>query len=483
MKPAPSIHLTKGPPVTTAVQEQSGYGTKQQKRAFIASLVGTTVEWFDFFIYATAASLVFSTIFFPDLTDSVGLLASFATLGVAFVARPVGSLIFGHFGDRIGRRTTLITTLGLMGVSTGLIGLLPTWDQIGIWAPILLTSLRFLQGVAVGGEWGGAVLMSVENAPKNRRRFYGSAPQIASPLALVLATVVMYFVARLPEEDLFSWGWRIPFLTGFVLVAIGMVIRLGVAESAEFEAAKDSDAIATNPVSTLLKQFPGRLLIGITLQASVLVLFYLVTTYMLTLAVDRHGLERSETLMILLVAAVIDLFAIIAVGILADKYSAFTIFFAGVAFTGLYAFPLFLLYDSGNVLLMTIGITFALILGHATTYAVVSSMTAELFPISVRYSGVALSVSFGGVIFAAPTPMLAATWVPTKDLAAHWWPLAAMLIVTALISLVSGWLGWKIYQQRDEDKVEMVVDGELVEKPVDGPAEAAAETPVKTILG
>lgn len=450
------------------MHEQSGFGNKQQKRAFVASLVGTTVEWFDFFIYATSASLVFAHIFFADLSTNAGIMASFATLGVAFVARPVGSFIFGHLGDRIGRRTTLILTLGIMGLATGLIGLLPTWEQIGIWAPILLTILRFMQGVAVGGEWGGAVLMSVENAPANRRRFYGSAPQIASPLALVLSTIVMYFVAKLPEDDLMSWGWRIPFLTGFVLVAIGMVIRLGVEESAEFEAAKESSAVAKNPIGLLISKFSGRLLVGITLQASVLVLFYLITTYMLTLAVERHGLERADTLMILLVAAVIDLFAIIGVGILADKYSAFTIFIVGVVFTGLYAFPLFLLYDSGNVLFMTIGMTFALILGHATTYAVVSSMTAELFPISVRYSGVALSVSFGGVLFAAPTPMLATLWVPTADQSAHWWPLAMMLVATSIVSLVSGLAALHIYRKREEDTVEMVVDGLLVEK--DAPA-------------
>ncbi|NHU47145.1 MFS transporter [Rhodococcus sp. A14] len=414
----------------------STFGTKQQKRAFLASLVGTTVEWFDFFIYATAATLVFSKIFFPALASNVGTLASFATLGVAFLARPVGAFIFGHLGDRLGRRTTLITTLTVMGASTGLIGLLPTWDQVGIWAPILLTALRFLQGVAVGGEWGGAVLMSVENAPKSRVRLYGSAPQIASPLALVLATIVMYFVARMPNEQLLSWGWRIPFLAGFVLVVIGMIIRLGVSESSEFTEAKKVGTVKSNPIATVIRTMPGKVAAGIGLQASVIVLFYLITTYMLTMATNIHGFTKSDTLMILLIAAIIDLAAMIGVGILCDRLSAWTVFVSGVVFTGAFAFPLFALFNTGNMALMIIAFTTALVLGHATTYAVVSSMTAELFPTEVRYSGVALCSAFAGVAWAAPTPLVAAALVPT-DGSEHWWPLAAILVGTAVVSFTA----------------------------------------------
>ncbi|MFZ3415161.1 MFS transporter [Arthrobacter sp. 3Tela_A] len=419
-----------------ATQQQS-FGTKQQKRAFTASLVGTTVEWFDFFIYATAASLVFSTIFFPSVDSNLGLLASFATLGVAFLARPVGAVVFGHFGDRLGRRSTLIATLTLMGVATGLIGILPTWNDVGIWAPIMLTALRFLQGVAVGGEWSGAVLMSVENAPKERARFYGSAPQIASPLALVMASIVMYFVARLPSEDLLSWGWRIPFLVGFVLVIIGMLIRLGVEESPEFTEVKKAADVKNNPIGTVLKRMPVQVLIGIGLQASVIVLFYLITTYMLSMAADRHGLERSDTLMILLIAASFDLVAIITVGIIADKINPWKIFMLGAVFTLAFAVPLFVLFDTGNVVLMTLAFTLALVLGHASIYAVVSSMTFDLFPTSVRYSGVALCSAFAGVAWAATTPLLAAALVPTNA-TGHWWPLATMIGLASVVSLISG---------------------------------------------
>lgn len=420
-----------------ASAQQQSFGTKQQKRAFIASLVGTTVEWFDFFIYATAASLVFSTIFFPSVDSNVGLLASFATLGVAFLARPMGAVIFGHLGDRLGRRSTLIATLTLMGLATGLIGVLPTWNDVGIWAPILLTALRFLQGVAVGGEWSGAVLMSVENAPKARARFYGAAPQIASPLALVMASIVMYFVARLPSEQLLSWGWRIPFLVGFVLVIIGMLIRLGVEESPEFQEVKETSVVKQNPIATVVKRMPLQVLIGIGLQASVVVLFYLITTYMLSMASDRHGLERSDTLLILLIAATFDLVAIVAVGILADRINPWKIFMVGAVFTLLFAVPLFLLFDTGNVVLMTMAFTFALILGHASIYAVVSSMTFDLFPTEVRYSGVALCSAFAGVAWAATTPLVAAALVPTNG-TDHWWPLALMVVIASVVSLISG---------------------------------------------
>ena len=277
--------------------------------------------------------------------------------------------------------------------------------------------------------------MSVENAPKSRVRLYGSAPQIASPLALVLATVVMYFVARMPNDHLLSWGWRVPFLAGFVLVLIGLIIRLGVSESNEFAEVKETGTISS-PILTVLRRMPGRVAAGIGLQASVIVLFYLITTYMLTMATDMHGYTKSDTLIILLTAAVVDLFAMVGVGLLCDRISAWKVFTVGAVFTALFAYPLFALFDTGNMALMIIAFTVALVLGHATTYAVVSSLTAELFPTEVRYSGVALCSAFSGVLWAAPTPLVAAALVPT-DGSRHWWPLVVIIVVAAGISLVS----------------------------------------------
>ncbi|MFV9473975.1 MFS transporter [Advenella sp. RU8] len=426
------------PTSTISIAASKSFGTKQQQRAFWGSFIGTTLEWFDFFIYATAASLVFSTIFFPSLGEHVSLLASFATLGVAFLARPVGAFIFGHLGDTLGRRTTLMITMVLMGAATGLIGLLPTWNEIGVWAPILLTCLRFLQGVAVGGEWSGAVIMSIESAPKHRARFYGAAPQIASPFALVLSSIVMYAVAQLPTEDLMSWGWRIPFLTGFVLVVIGVIIRLRVPEPEVFNEAKKSQEIRKNPIGTVIRTKSLQLLVGVGLQASVLVLFYLITTYMLSLANQRYGIARSETMLILLVAATVDLFAIVMIGILADKISPLKIFMTGAISTLLFAIPLFLLFSTGNVVLMALAFIIALVLGHASVYAVVSSMTFELFPVEVRYSGVALVSAISAIVFSATTPFIAAFLVPAAS-QVHWWPLPAMLMAASLISIVAGY--------------------------------------------
>lgn len=427
-------------------QQISSFGTKQQKRAFWGSFVGTTVEWFDFFIYATAASLVFSTIFFSNLDPNVGLLVSFATMGVAFVARPIGAFIFGQLGDRLGRRSTLFITLALMGLATGLIGVLPTYDQIGIWAPIMLTALRLLQGVAVGGEWSGAVIMSVENAPKNRARLYGAAPQIASPFALVLSSIVMYFVSQMPSEQLLSWGWRIPFLTGFVLVAIGILIRMGVPEPEAFKKAKEDDRLKGNPIVDAFRRRPVHLLVGVGLQASVLVLFYIITTYMLSLATARYGMERSQTILILLVAATIDLIAIVTVGIIADKVGAWKIFMFGATATLVFAFPLFLLFGTGNAIIMTLAFTIALVLGHAAVYAVISSMTFELFPVEFRYSGVAIVAAVSAVVFSATTPFIAQALVPAAS-DVHWWPLTVLVAAAAVISLVSG-LGMRALQRR-----------------------------------
>lgn len=435
--------------LSTPVTPNAGdnrFGTKQQRRAFWGSFVGTTLEWFDFFIYATAASLVFSQIFFPSLGEHVSLLASFATLGVAFLARPIGAFIFGHLGDTLGRRTTLMITMVLMGAATGLIGLLPTWNEIGIWAPILLTSLRFLQGIAVGGEWSGAVIMSIESAPKHRARFYGAAPQIASPFALVLSTIVMYSVAQLPTEDLMSWGWRIPFLSGFVLVLFGVIIRMKVSEPETFKKAKKSQKTHQNPIGEVFRTKSLQLLVGVGLQASVLVLFYLITTYMLSMANQRYGIDRSETLLILLVAATVDLFAIVTVGVLADKINPWKIFMTGVISTLLFAIPLFLLFSTANIVLMSVAFIIALVLGHAAVYAVVSSMTFDLFPVEIRYSGVALVSAISAIVFSATTPFVAAYLVPAAS-DVHWWPLSAMLIIASLISIISGFGARRIRQQ------------------------------------
>jgi MFS family permease len=405
------------------------------RRAALASLVGTTIEWFDFFIYGTAAALVFGDLFFPTVDEHSGRLASFATLAVAFVARPVGAAIFGHLGDRMGRRATLVTTLSMMGVATGLIGCLPTYDQIGIWAPILLIVLRLLQGAAVGGEWGGAVLMSVEHAPASRVRLYGSAPQIGSPLGLVLSTAVMSAVATLPDSSLLSWGWRIPFLAGFVLVLIGLVIRLGVEESQEFSSLKSAGKTSRLPLRDVCAKAWRGLLTGIGLQASVNVVFYVIAVFFISYATNALGYERSTVLLVVSIAATVDLLALPLFAHLSDRLGPHRIFVGGVLFTVVAAYPFFWLINVDNLAVVAVTVTVMMVFAHATTYAVISSMIAGLFDTSVRYSGTSLSNALGGLIFSAPTPLIAEAVVGEDG--ARWWPLSVMAIGAALISLIA----------------------------------------------
>jgi MFS family permease len=404
------------------------------RRAAIASLVGTTIEWYDFFIYGLAAALVFGHLFFPSVDAHSGRLASFATLGVAFVARPIGAAVFGHLGDRLGRKATLIATLGIMGISTGLIGALPSYSSIGVWAPVLLIVLRLLQGLAVGGEWGGAVLMSVEHAPASKVRLYGSAPQMGSPLGLVLATAVTSAISALPDSQLFAWGWRIPFLAGFLLVAVGLVIRLGVEEPEQFKELKSAGATSRLPVGEVFTRAKRGLAVGTGLQGSVNVVFYLISVYFLTYATATLGMKRDTALLIVMIAAVIDFCALPAVAALSDRIGARSVLFGGVVFTAITAFPFFWLLDGRHVVATAVVITVMMLGAHATVYSVVSSVIADQFGTRVRYSGTALSNALGALIFSAPTPFIAEAVVGDGT---RWWPLALLTVAAALVSVAS----------------------------------------------
>ncbi|WP_134667734.1 MULTISPECIES: MFS transporter [unclassified Amycolatopsis] len=404
------------------------------RRAAVASLVGTTIEWFDFFIYGLAAALVFGELFFPEADPHSGRLASFATLGVAFVARPIGAAIFGHLGDKFGRRTTLIATLGVMGASTGLIGVLPTYRSIGIAAPILLIALRLLQGLAVGGEWGGAVLMSVEHAPPSRRRLFGSAPQMGSPLGLVLATAVMSAVSALPDDQLLAWGWRIPFLAGFVLVGVGLVIRLGVAEPEQFSELKSAGRTARLPLREVFTGALRGLAAGTGVQAAVNVVFYLISVYFLTYATASLGMPRNTALLIVMIAAAVDLLALPLVASVSDRIGARPVLLGGIAFTAVAVFPFFWLLDGDHPVVTGVVITVMMLGAHATVYSVISSVIADQFDTRVRYSGTALSNALGALIFSAPTPFIAEAVVGNGT---RWWPLALLTVVAAAISLVA----------------------------------------------
>lgn len=280
------------------------------RKVALASFIGTAIEWYDYFLYGTAAALVFGTLFFPDSDPAIGTLLAFATFGVGFFARPLGGIVFGHFGDKVGRKAMLVTTLLIMGIATTLIGFLPTYATIGVWAPILLVALRILQGFGVGGEWGGAVLMAVEHSPRGRRGFYGSWPQMGVPAGLLLGTAMLYLFALLPEEQFLSWGWRVPFLLSIVLVGVGLYIRLAIEESPAFQRVQESNTTARMPIIDVLRTYPKAVLIAMGLRVAENGSFYVFSVFVLAYVTSQLGLPNSTILIGVMIAAGFQLIAI-----------------------------------------------------------------------------------------------------------------------------------------------------------------------------
>lgn len=326
------------------------------KKAALGSFVGTSIEWYDFFIYGTASALVFRHVFFPSHDPLVGTLLSFATFGVAFVARPLGGIIFGHFGDRIGRRPTLVVTLVMMGVATGLVGLLPSYDSIGIIAPVLLVILRVLQGLSVGGEYAGAVLMTVEHAPKARRGLYGSWVQAGSPAGQIMANGVFLITTALMSEDqLLGWGWRIPFLASFALVVVGLVIRLAVEESPEFERVEQLDKKEKSPLVTLLRHYPKQVVLMAIAYLGTGVVIYGAAVYSLSYGTTRLDFSYSQMLLMVLLCQVITLILIPVFARTADRVGIKKVFLIGNIGMGLMGVPWVLLLDTGQFGLAMLG--------------------------------------------------------------------------------------------------------------------------------
>lgn len=398
-----------------------------------ASLVGTTIEFFDFFIFGTAAALVFNQLFFPDLSPLIGTLASFATFGVAFVARPLGALIFGHFGDRIGRKQMLVTSLLLMGVGTVLIGLLPTYDQVGMLAPVLLVLCRLLQGLAIGGEWGGAVLMAVEHAPKSKRAFYGSWPQVGVPLGLVLATAMFFIVQQLPEESLMSWGWRVPFLVSAMLVLTGLYIRLKIEDSPAFRTLKDNRQEERFPAAVVFRRAGKGVALGALSIAAANIPFYMATVFALTYGADA-GVGRNAVLGAVCIASFLQIATIPYVGTLCDRYGRRPLMMVGAAATIVLAFPFFWLLDTHNPLAIGLALILALPICHALTYGPQASFLPEIFPTQLRYSGAGISYTIGGLAFSAPVPFVSAALLDHFHAS---WPLSVYIVVGGLLTLVA----------------------------------------------
>lgn len=411
----------------------------QPVRASTAAFIGTMIEWYDFYIYATAAALVFGKLFFPSATGFYGTLAAFGTFAVGFFARPLGGALFGHIGDRIGRKKSLVITLLMMGTVTVLIGLLPTYASIGFWAPVLLVLLRIVQGVAVGGEWGGAVLMAGEHSPdKSKRTFFASFAQLGSPAGLILSMLMFKLVTGLDDAVFLSWGWRVPFLFSAVLLVVGFVIRLSVNESPDFLAEKQAQAKRAKPARAPLAQVltGAPRLLALAVGANVLGIagFYFTSTFMIAYTTQYVGLNRAVILDCLLVVSIMQFFITPLAAYIASRVGNLR-FLATMALVSVFTpYAMFNLVDLGSLGAITLGIGVA-VLFMGAYYAVIAGFVSDSFPTAIRYTGISMAYQLSGAIFGGLTPMLGT--VLAENFKGQWWPLAVLFSVISLLSLVS----------------------------------------------
>ena len=398
----------------------------------LASFAGTTIEWYDFFLYGTAAALVFNKVLFPTFAPLTGTLAAYGTYAVGFVARPLGGVVIGHFGDRIGRKSMLVLTLVLMGAATFLIGLLPTYEHIGLWAAVALVALRMVQGFGVGGEWGGAVLMAVEHAPPGSRGFYGSWPQIGVPAGLILATGAFSLASLLPEDQFLSWGWRLPFLLSIVLVGVGLFIRLKILETPAFARMKETGREARMPILVVLRQYPKQVLLAMGARVAENGSFYIYSVFSLTYATQYAGINRNVVLNAILLAAACDAVAIPFYGALSDRIGRRPVYLFGATMTAVLAFPFFWMIGTGSTPMVMLAMLAVFLLSHAPMYAPQAAFLSELFGARVRYSGASLGSQLASVVAGAPAPLIATALMAKQGRDAVALYVLGMAVVTML---------------------------------------------------
>ena len=424
----------------------------QSKRAAAAAFMGTTIEFYDFYVYATAAALILGTVFFPKTDPVTGTLASFATLAVGFVARPLAGVVFGHLGDRLGRKKMLLFTMVLMGLATTCIGLIPSYESIGIWAPILLIFFRFLQGISVGGEWGGAVLMASEHAPQARKTFFASFAQLGSPAGLILCLLVFRAVSTLDEQAFASWGWRVPFLLSFLLMAVGFVIRFGIEESPEFVHAKQQETTLQHPVKELLKNYRGHLIFaGLTITIGTAGFFF-TNTFMITYVTQYLGMSKQTILDALFLVTIFQFLTMPIAAWCADKVGVQRFLIVVASLCIIVPYPMFMLVETKNIIFVTLGITLAVVTLSAL-YAVAAGFMANIFPTQVRYSGISISYQFIAALTAGTTPFIGT--LLASHYAGQWWPLALLFSFLSFLSLV-GVLGVKALMTKQEKKISSI---------------------------
>lgn len=401
------------------------------RRVAIASLIGTTIEWYDFYVYGVAAALIFNQLFFPEFSGASGTLISIATIGVAFVARPLGGIMFGHFGDRIGRKSVLVITLLIAGIATVLIGLLPSYETIGVAAPIILVVLRFAQGIGLAGEWGGAVLMAAEHAPANRRGFYAGWPQVGVALGVILANgIFLILAATLTEEQLFSWGWRIPFIASILLVGVGLFIRLKVMESPVFQSLEKNHAKAKAPLFEAVVKHPKTLVLATLAVVLNLVAFYALMTFMMSYTTTNLGMERTPVLLATMASAVVLAIGTLLASRASDTFGRKRTILAFYGCWLLFAFPLFWLVNTMNFGLLVVALAVGMFLTSA--YGPIAAFLAELFPARVRYSGMSVSFQVAAVIGGGLAPIAA---VAMANSGLGWGAVALLIMITAVVSI------------------------------------------------
>ncbi|MBR8742376.1 MFS transporter [Nocardiopsis sp. MG754419] len=405
------------------------------RRVLIGSLSGSAIEWFDFFLYATAAALIFDKQFFPNDDPVISLMLSYLTLSLTFFIRPFGGIVFSHIGDRIGRKKTLVITLSLMGGATVAIGLLPNYEQVGLLAPILLILCRVIQGLAIGGEWGGALLLAYEYAPENRRGFFGSVPQTGITIGMLLSTIAFGLVSMLPNDAFESWGWRIPFIASLALVFVGLWIRKGLDETPAFREAKKTGDVAKLPIKDTLRDHWRSVLVAIGAKVVETAPFYIFATFVVSYATGTLDIERSVVLNAVSAGAFVSTLVILLMGRLSDTLGRPKVFLSGTLIIAVVSVPFFMLLDLQMNWAVYAAVVLALGLAWPPVTATLGTLTSEIFTTRVRYTGVTLGYQVGAALAGGTAPLLA-TWLLARFDGA-WWPIAAYLVVLAVISFTA----------------------------------------------
>ena len=424
--------------VLTSAEERVDEPTQSIRTIILASFIGTAIEWYDFFIYGTAAALVFNRLFFPTFDPFVGTLSAFATFAVGFVARPLGGVVFGHFGDRVGRKTMLIYSLVIMGVATFATGLLPTYDTAGVWAPLLLVLMRTAQGIGLGGEWAGAVLMAVEHSPPERRGLAGSWVQMGALAGLLLSTLVFTLVTTFLTDDQFlAWGWRLPFLLSIVLIFVGLFIRLNIAETPAFAKMKQRGTTERRPLFTVLRDYRRSTVLAIGMRFAENALFYVFTVFTLSYGQTQLGISRTTMLWGVTLAAFIGCFSVPFWGSLSDRWGRRRVYLFGALFSLVFAYPFFWLMNTQSVPLVWLAIVIGLNIGHDAMYGPQAAYFSELFGTRVRYSGASLAVQFSAVFAGGLAPLIATAllaWGGSAAVAAYMVGMSALTVAATFLA-------------------------------------------------